>query len=41
MNAIVRERHETGCMYALILSLVFFLVSRTQLVVEKKEEFYI
>ncbi len=38
--AFVRERYETGCVYALILSLVIFLVSRIQFIVEKKVVFY-
>ena len=38
--AFVRERYETGCVYALILSLVIFLVSRIQFVVEKKVVYY-
>ena len=38
--AFVRERYETGCVYALVLSLVIFLVSRIQFIVEKKVVFY-
>lgn len=38
--AFVRQRYETGCVYALILSLVIFLVSRIQFLVEKKVVFY-
>ncbi len=38
--AFVRERYEHGCVYALILSLVIFIVSRIQFIVEKKVVFY-
>ncbi len=38
--AFVRERYETGCVYALVLSLVIFLVSRIQFLFEKKAVFY-
>lgn len=38
--AFVRERFETGCVYALVLSLVIFLVSRVQFLFEKKVVFY-
>lgn len=38
--AFERERFETGCIYALALSLVIFLVSRIQFVFEKKVVFY-
>lgn len=38
--AFVRERYETGCVYALVLSLVIFLVSRIQFIFEKKAVFY-
>ncbi len=38
--AFVRERYETGSVYAIILSLVIFLVSRLQFALEKKVVFY-
>lgn len=38
--AFVRERYETGCVYALVLSFVIFLVSRIQFLFEKKAVFY-
>jgi sn-glycerol 3-phosphate transport system permease protein len=38
--AFVRERYETGCVYALVLALVIFLVSRIQFLFEKKVVFY-
>lgn len=38
--AFVRERYETGCVYALVLALVIFLVSRIQFYFEKKVVFY-
>jgi len=38
--AFTRERYETGCVYAVVLSLVIFLISRIQFSFEKKVVFY-
>lgn len=38
--AFVKERYETGCIYALVLSVLIFLVSRIQFFFEKKVVIY-